>query len=823
MDVDSPVEASGAYKYGVREGLIPDNHVWYATACGERLAYRNVECGMLKCQARAPLQAGSTKTSVRTRPIRDWALILIALLGVAQSAASNDLTYAVPGDRSDERIGASVRKLAERELAQGLREKREHIDQMWLYMAARRYGEALSVLKLMQAEAASSDYSPLLPMELYARAMLKSKHEREFEARFQEAFRDEFGSLGDAAAMNAAPWLAYAPIASFQQRLSAILDRQADKTKIASSEAVELCKTDVLLRSYRAFAPLTTSLIAEDESRRYIVQDDVIIHTEQGATLSAIVVRPRAIAGNQPAALFSAVETVVPRMLQNAKYAASRGYVGVSSDTHGKRLSPDEIVLFEHDAEDIYGVIDWIRRQAWSDGQVGMYGGSNAGFTQWAAAKTLHPALKTIVPYTPLDPGYGLPMNNNVFITANYDMPFYLANTKYVDANYTDRNRYASMLEQWYRSGRPFREIDQVDGRPNPWLQRWLRHPAYDEYWQSLTANGRDYARLNIPILAIDGYYDDGHNNAVRRLREHYSYKPDAEHYLVIGPYDHFDVQGSMKSPVLRGYPIDPVANLDTPALTFQWFDYVMKHGTKPALLRDRINYQVMGKNVWRHAASIEKMSDQVLTFYLTDRRAGAYYELAASPPTSGSVEMTVDFKDRATVGANTYPSEILTRNLQPAQGLTFVSPPIDAPLAVSGMFSAKLRFRMNKKDFDVAMALYEALPTGEFFHLSDTVARASYANDMSRRELFTPQQVYEVTFDRTLLVSRQLHRGSRLLLMIDINRGPGAQVNYGTGRDVSDESIADAKEPLIIEWLHGSSIRVPMQSDIESTNREHE
>lgn len=28
-----------------------------------------------------------------------------------------------------------------------------------------------------------------------------------------------------------------------------------------------------------------------------------------------------------------------------------------------------------------------------------MYGGSYNGFTQWAAAKQLHPALKTIVPY----------------------------------------------------------------------------------------------------------------------------------------------------------------------------------------------------------------------------------------------------------------------------------------------------------------------------------------------------------------------------------------------------------------------------------------
>jgi hypothetical protein len=47
------------------------------------------------------------------------------------------------------------------------------------------------------------------------------------------------------------------------------------------------------------------------------------------------------------------------------------------------------------------------------------------------------------------------------------------------------------------------------------------------------------------------------------------------------------------------------------------------------------------------------------------------------------------------------------------------------------------------------------------------------------------------------LLVSRKLSKGSRLLVVVDVNKGPWAQVNYGTGKDVSDESIADAKEPF--------------------------
>ena len=66
---------------------------------------------------------------------------------------------------------------------------------------------------------------------------------------------------------------------------------------------------------------------------------------------------------------------------------------------------------------------------------------------------------------------------------------------------------------------------------------------------------------------------------------------------MLIGPYDHFGAQRSRKDPGLRGYTIDAVARIDTPEITYQWMDYVLRGGKKPELLKDRINYQVMGTN----------------------------------------------------------------------------------------------------------------------------------------------------------------------------------------------------------------------------------
>jgi hypothetical protein len=45
--------------------------------------------------------------------------------------------------------------------------------------------------------------------------------------------------------------------------------------------------------------------------------------------------------------------------------------------------------------------------------------------------------------------------------------------------------------------------------------------------------------------------------------------------------------------------------------------------------------------------------------------------------------------------------------------------------------------------------------------------------------------------------------------------KAPGAQINYGSGKDVTDETIVDAGDPLTIEWLSRSFIEVPLrQSD---------
>ena len=49
------------------------------------------------------------------------------------------------------------------------------------------------------------------------------------------------------------------------------------------------------------------------------------------------------------------------------------------------------------------------------------------------------------------------------------------------------------------------------------------------------------------------------------------------------------------------------------------------------------------------------------------------------------------------------------------------------------------------------------------------------------------------------------------LVLALSVNKNAYAQVNHGTGGDVSAESRADAGEPLVVRWLPESRIEVPL------------
>ncbi len=562
----------------------------------------------------------------------------------------------------------------------------------------------------------------LIQHELFLKSKLKQITSNEqFDAIFKQSLNLLLSSLDDKSANHIYQnFLSRNGLNELKLNLQNVLTSLKNNDSLTVSESLNLCK------NYYAYQLLTNveanakEVFTQDDNKRYVIEDSVLIKTKEGITLSAIVVRKKNINLPLPTALVFTIYTEFENNVMLAKQAAAHGFVGVVADSRGKRLSPDKIVPYEHDAKDANAVIDWISKQSWSNGKVGMFGGSYLGFTQWAATKYMHPALKTIVPYVAAMPGQGLPMENNISLNANYNWPFYVSNTKYLDdITYYDQH-WNELPNKWYRSGTSYRQYDSVSGIPNLFFQRWLKHPAYDKYWQNMVPYKSEFSKINIPILSITGYYDDGQISAIHYLKEHYKYNKNANHYLIIGPYDHVGAQRGGTA-VLRDYTVDSIALINTPEITYEWLDYILRDGKKPELLKDKINYELMGANTWKHAPTLEKMNNDVLTFYLSDTKVGQYFQLSLQKPTEKKyIQQTVDFTDRNVTHNNGYyPYPIVKNELDTTNGLFFISEPFNQTMSINGTFLGELKASINKKDMDIGITLYEVLPTNQFFHLS--------------------------------------------------------------------------------------------------------
>ena len=61
-------------------------------------------------------------------------------------------------------------------------------------------------------------------------------------------------------------------------------------------------------------------------------------------------------------------------------------------------------------------------------------------------------------------------------------------------------------------------------------------------------------------------------------------------------------------------------------------------------------------------------------------------------------------------------------------------------------------------------------------------------------------------------MTAKLIEKGSRLVIVLDVNKNSGAQVNLGTGKDVSEETVGDAGAPLEIIWYSNSTINIPLK-----------
>src|SRR5262249_55603150 len=142
--------------------------------------------------------------------------------------------------------------------------------------------------------------------------------------------------------------------------------------------------------------------------------------------------------------------------------------------------------------------------------------------------------------------------------------------------------------------------------------------------------------------------------------------------------------------PTLAGMNLDPVALIDIEDVRFQFFDYVLKKAPKPELLKDKVNYQVTGANVWKHAPSLEAMANDWLRLYLGSTISGKAHRLGEDPPADSFVTQIVNMADRSDADRKAPGGGVVDKEVDTWNGLQFISDPLPAATELSGLFSGR-------------------------------------------------------------------------------------------------------------------------------------
>jgi uncharacterized protein len=502
-------------------------------------------------------------------------------------------------------------------------------------------------------------------------------------------------------------------------------------------------------------------------------------------------------------------------------YFAKKGLPFVIVDVRGRGNSDGIFCPRIQEAKDGYDVVEWLAHQAYCNGKVGMWGGSYAGYAQWATAKELPAHLATIAPAAAPYAGVDVPMRNNIFFTERMQWITLTSGHASQGKIFADHAFWAAIFREWHESGRPFRELDSLVGNLSSDFQECLSHPEPDAYWDAHNPTADQYARLQIPVLTITGCYDDDQTGSLEHYKQHVRYTSPAareQHYLIIGPWDH----AGTRTPIAEfgGLKFETASLVDLPKLHLEWYLWTMQDGPKPEFLQKRVAYYVMGAELWRYADSLEEATSRYEPCYLDStgnandvfNSGSMKIEHGHGKPDTYTYDpgdttgLEVEAEARAARGSLVDQSLVLALR---GKQLVYHSDPFEQDTEVTGFFKLSAWIAIDCPDTDIYVSVHEIGLDGGSIRLSTDAIRARYREGLRTPKLIYTRDPLLYKFERFMFVSRQITRGHRLRLVIaPMGRLVDtifAEKNYNCGGVVSTESVEDAR-PVTVRLFHDAA-----------------
>jgi putative CocE/NonD family hydrolase len=571
------------------------------------------------------------------------------------------------------------------------------------------------------------------------------------------------------------------------------------------------------------FALMAAGVARAAENYEVVVERNVAAKMRDGVTLRADIYRPKA-EGRFPVLL---VRTPYDKTNESSfgMKGAARGYVVVEQDVRGRFTSEGEWYTFKNESQDGYDTVEWAAALPYSNGKVGMFGGSYVGATQYLAAIAKPPHLAGICPT----------------VTAS---------------NYHDGWTYqGGAFEQWFNESwstglamntmrRRVEQSDALEGTKTlpltdyaaleapsasgiaPYFKDWLAHPSFDAYWKQWSIEDH-YAQIQVPVLSFGAWYDIFLGGTLRnyaRLKTEAG--TDAAKHgqrLVVYVGGH---AGGSSSRRVGAVDFGEKLPIDQDEMTLRWYDSIFKGQANGVEHEKPVKIFVMGKNKWRDEDDWPLARAKTTRYFLHSTRGGANGLAGngtlstAAPGEEKDDQYVYDPSDPApTIGGplccGPLPTGIGPEDQRPAETradvLVFTTPAFAQDTEVTGPVALDLYVSSSAVDTDFTGMLVDVWPNGFAQNLTSGILRMRYRNSQEKPELANPGETYHVTVD-LWATSNVFLAGHKLRLEVSSSNFPRFDRNLNTGEiQARATRMIKATNVIYHDKAHPSALILPV------------
>jgi uncharacterized protein len=559
-----------------------------------------------------------------------------------------------------------------------------------------------------------------------------------------------------------------------------------------------------------------------------LIEREVTAKMRDGVVLRADVYRPKA-------------DGQFPVLLQRTPYnkdggvnfgvkGAAQGFVVILQDVRGRYSSDGEWYTFKHESDDGYDSVEWAAALPYSNGKVGMFGGSYVGATQMLAAIAHPPHLAGICP---------------VVTASNYHDGWTYqggAFEQWFDESWTSGLAEDTFNRLVVRNANalpgiwklplvtyPLFDLPEYTAGSTstaslaPYFLDWLAHPNYDDYWKHLSIE-EHFGDIQVPALTVAAWYDIFQGGSLRNyagIKAHGGDGARGQQRLLVTIGGHAG-SGRKIGDVDFGAA---AAEFDESDVILHWYEFLFQGIQNEFAKQKPVRIFVMGKNEWREEEDWPLARAQSTKYFLhssgnaNSLRGTGTLSVTAPRAESADHYLYDPSNPVPTVGgplccdsAHLAPGPRDQRAVENRDDvLIYSTPAFTQDTEVTGPVSLELFARSSAVDTDFTAKLVDVGPDGFAQNLAEGILRARYRDSQEKPTLMNPGQVYKFTID-LWSTSNVFLKGHNLRLEVSSSNFPRFDRNLNTGEIASSgRNYVSATNTIFHDAEHPSVLTVPV------------